>query len=108
MTNRIEAKECAEKLQALGEENRIRIIECLLDGAKNVTELSKMLGVEIVNVSHHLGVLRSAHLVTAKKKGRFVVYSLSSDFFNSHVNGDGRSSATHLDLGWCKIEIPHK
>ena len=45
------------------EANRIRIIECLRTGSKNVTELAKALNVEIVNVSHHLGVLRTAGLV---------------------------------------------
>jgi len=108
MTNLDRADKCAKLLQAIAEPNRIRIIECLTEGPKNVTELAKLLSVEIVNVSHHLGVLRSAHLVSAKKKGRFVVYSLSSDYFNVPANGDARSAATQLDLGWCKIEIPHK
>jgi ArsR family transcriptional regulator len=108
MTNLDRAQKCATLLQAIAEPNRIRIIECLTDGSKNVTELAKLLNVEIVNVSHHLGVLRSAGLVVHKKKGRFVVYSLHPEYFNSPVNGDGRGSATHLDLGWCKIEIPHK
>jgi ArsR family transcriptional regulator len=107
MTNLDRADKCAKLLQAIAEPNRIRIIECLTEGAKNVTELAKLLSVEIVNVSHHLGVLRSARLVASKKKGRFVVYSLNPEFFNASVNGEGRSSTTNLDLGWCKIEIPH-
>ena len=49
---------------------------CLRTGSKNVTELAKLLNVEIVNVSHHLGVLRQAGLVQDEKHGRFVVYSL--------------------------------
>ncbi len=36
----------------------------------NVTQLAKALGVEIVNVSHHLGVLRNAGLVEDIKDGR--------------------------------------
>ena len=63
MTDPKTAKACAEMLQALAEPNRIRIIECLRTGSKNVTELAKLLNVEIVNVSHHLGVLRQAGLV---------------------------------------------
>lgn len=102
MTDPKQAKLCAELLQAIAEPNRIRIIECLRTGSKNVTELAKLLNVEIVNVSHHLGVLRQAGLVQDEKQGRFVVYSLHP----RHFNNDS-SKATYLDLGWCRIEIPH-
>ncbi len=100
MTDKIEAKDCAELLQALGEENRIRIIDCLRSGPKNVTELATMLDVEIVNVSHHLGVLRNKSLVLHNKEGRFVRYSLNPRFF-SYQEG----KPTYLDLGWCRLEL---
>ena len=83
MTDPKQAKQCAELLQAIAEPNRIRIIECLRTGSKNVTELAKLLNVEIVNVSHHLGVLRQAGLVQDEKHGRFVVYSLHPKIFNN-------------------------
>lgn len=102
MTDPKIAKVCADKLQAIAEPNRIRIIECLRTGSKNVTELAKLLQVEIVNVSHHLGVLRVAGLVQDVKDGRFVVYSLHPDHFNNES-----TKATFLDLGWCRIEIPY-
>jgi DNA-binding transcriptional ArsR family regulator len=54
-----------------------------------------------VNVSHHLGVLKSKKLVSAEKKGRFVVYSLSTEFFQ--ING---SKGTHLHLGRCSVVFP--
>src|SRR5277367_6487565 len=76
MTDPKQAKQCAEMLKAIAEPNRIRIIECLRAGSMNVTQLAKALSVEIVNVSHHLGVLRQAGLVQDEKNGRFVVYSL--------------------------------
>src|SRR5215211_9214362 len=91
MTDPKQAKQCAELLQAIAEPNRIRIIECLRTGSKNVTELAKLLNVEIVNVSHHLGVLRQAGLVQDEKHGRFVVYSLHPKIF---IN-EGKS--THVD-----------
>jgi len=102
MTDHRQAKNCAEKLAALAEPNRIRIIECLRTGSKNVTELARMLNVEIVNVSHHLGVLRTAELVIDDKQGRFVIYSLNPRLFNNES-----TKATSLDLGWCRVEIPH-
>jgi ArsR family transcriptional regulator len=47
-----------------------------------------------VNVSHHLGVLRSAGLVEDVKDGRFVIYSLHPKVFHNDS-----SKATYLDLG---------
>jgi ArsR family transcriptional regulator len=96
MTDPIDAEKCAVLLQAIGEKNRIRIIECLWEGSKNVSELAKLLKIEIVNVSHHLGVLKSARLVQHEKRGRFVVYSLAPE----HFNGNGS-----LSLGWCQLSI---
>ena len=103
MTDSSEAQKCAELLQAIGEKNRIRIIECLWEGSKHVSELAKLLKIEIVNVSHHLGVLKSARLVHHEKKGRFVVYSLAPEYFN----GDNTKHAS-LNLGWCQLTIPKK
>jgi ArsR family transcriptional regulator, nickel/cobalt-responsive transcriptional repressor len=102
MTDHKQAEKCAELLSAIAEPNRIRIIECLRTGAKNVTELAKMLNIEIVNVSHHLGVLRHAELVQEDKQGRFVFYTLHPNYFKNES-----VKATYLDLGWCRIEIPH-
>jgi len=102
MTEPNEAQKCADLLQAIGEKNRIRIIECLWDGAKNVSELAKLLKIEIVNVSHHLGVLKSARLVQHEKKGRYVLYSLAPEYFNT----SDATTNSQLNLGWCKLSIP--
>jgi ArsR family transcriptional regulator len=103
MTDQAEAQKCADLLQAIGEKNRIRIIECLWEGAKNVSQLADLLKIEIVNVSHHLGVLKSARLVHHEKKGRFVVYSLAPEYFSK----DGGKHGS-LDLGWCQLTVPRK
>jgi ArsR family transcriptional regulator len=57
----------------------------------------------VVNVSHHLGVLRHAGLVQDEKQGRFVVYRLHPEVF--HPDRDACSDE-HLDLGCCRLEIP--
>ena len=103
MTDTKTATDCARQLQAIAEPNRIRIIDCLRTGKKNVTQLATLLDVEIVNVSHHLGVLKAAGLVEDQKDGRFVIYSLHPKYFTND-----RSNSTHVELGWCKIEIPNR
>jgi len=105
MTEPKEAEVCATLLQAIGEKNRIRIIECLWDGAKNVSELARLLKIEIVNVSHHLGVLKSARLVQHEKKGRYVLYSLAPEYFTMPADAAANSQ---LNLGWCQLSIPRK
>ena len=102
MTNKKAAKKCADLLQALGEPSRLRIVDFLRSGSKNVTEISRLMREEIVNVSHHLSVLREAGLVQDRKDGRFVIYSLHPRYFRSDA-----SNTTCLDLGWCRVEIPH-
>ena len=101
MTDKKQAEDCATMLAALAEPNRIRIIECLRNGSMNVTQLATSLNVEIVNVSHHLGVLRAAGLVEDVKDGRFVIYSLHPKVFQSDS-----AKGIYLDLGWCRVEMP--
>ncbi len=96
------AQSSADLLQALGEPTRIQIIDLLRGGSRHVTEISRLVHDEVVNVSHHLGVLREAGLVEDRKDGRFVIYSLNPRFFRNDA-----SNTTWLDLGWCQVEIPH-
>ncbi len=56
---------------------------------------------ELVNVSHHLTVLRHAGLVESRKQGRFVLYTLSPGLLQ--IEG---GEADHLDLGCCRLELP--
>jgi DNA-binding transcriptional ArsR family regulator len=103
MTEPLEPDRCARVLRALADPERLRIIHCLRGGARNVTELATLLDAEVVNVSHHLGVLRHAGLVLDEKQGRFVNYRLHPDVFQAQ---NGRAGTEHLDLGCCRLEIP--
>jgi DNA-binding transcriptional ArsR family regulator len=101
--DRLQSKFCAEKLKALGEPIRIRIIDLLRDGERTVSEIADCLGEEVVNVSHHLGILFHAGLVEKSKRGRFVLYRLHSD-----VSAVSRSGKQHLDFGCCRLEVPNQ
>ena len=69
----------AEWVSAFGEPTRLRIIRALSTGEKTVTELAKIAGTEVVNVSHHLGILKAAGVVTVERDGRFMWYTLASE-----------------------------
>lgn len=94
--------ECCKILSVLSDPQRLKIIECLTDGHKNVSELSHCLGKHMVKVSHHLSVLRKAGFVEANRKGRFIYYRLISYFSNSKSDS---ISSSFLDLGCCRLEL---
>ncbi len=96
------AEVCSAMLQGLGEPTRIQIIDILRGGSRHVTEISRLMEEEVVNVSHHLGVLRDTGLVVTRKDGRFVIYSLNPSYFRNDA-----SNTTCLELGWCRVEIAH-
>jgi len=67
----------AEFFKALAHPIRIRIVDCLRGGEKAVGELSEMLQLEPANVSQQLTVLRFRNIVTGRKSGSSVFYSVS-------------------------------
>lgn len=101
--DQLQAVHCAEQLKALGEPLRLRIVSALRSGPRSVSELAKTLAVELVTVSHHLGILRSARLVRTERKGRFILYSLQEGVFQPSGSARGKE---HIDLGCCRLEIP--
>ena len=62
--------------KALAHPMRIRILELLSDGAKNVNELQSILRSEGSAVSQQLSVLRNKNVVYGIKDGTNVIYSL--------------------------------
>ena len=66
----------AEFFKALAHPLRIRILELLSEGDKNVNELQALIGSEGSAVSQQLTVLRSKNIVSGTKDGNKVVYSL--------------------------------
>ncbi len=98
----LEPNRCAGLFKALGDPERLRIIRCLREGPRHVSELTSLLGSEIVKVSHHLGVLRHAGLVVDDRQGRYVYYRLHPDV----VPHQGENGALFLNLGCCRVELP--
>ena len=86
----------AEFFKALAHPLRIRILELLSEGDKNVNELQSLIGSEGSAVSQQLTVLRSKNIVSGTKDGNKVVYSLKDpmiidllavarQIFNNHL-----------------------
>jgi ArsR family transcriptional regulator len=67
----------ARLFQALSDSTRLDILALLAGGTINVSRMVAHLGCAQPAVSRHLRVLREAQLITAKRKGKEVEYSIS-------------------------------
>jgi ArsR family transcriptional regulator len=68
----------AEFFKTLGHPARIRILELLAEQDHSVGQLQAQVGLESSHTSQQLAVLRRAGVVTARKQGNSVIYSLAS------------------------------
>ncbi|SRR6266568_1685470 len=68
----------AEFFKTLGHPARIRVLELLSERERAVGEMLPEVGVEATSLSQQLAVLRRAGLVTFRKEGSTVYYSLTS------------------------------
>ncbi len=66
----------AEFCKIIASPKRLMIIELLAKKEMSVSEIAEALGVQHSNVSQHLGVMRSHHMVVARKDGQTVYYRL--------------------------------
>ena len=81
MIDRPTAKKIASLLAAVGEPTRMQVLLILAHGPRNVGQLADAVGIPMVNMSHHLGVMRTAGLLDHDKDGRRVIYSLRPSVF---------------------------
>jgi len=65
--------------KALSNGNRLELLEFLAQGERSVEQLSKVAGLTVANTSQHLQQLRHAGMVTCRKEGLKVYYSISGD-----------------------------
>jgi ArsR family transcriptional regulator len=68
----------AEFFKTLGHPARIRVLELLCEGERSVTALQQVVQLESSHLSQQLAVLRRAGLVTTRKEGTTVFYSLAA------------------------------
>jgi DNA-binding transcriptional ArsR family regulator len=99
MNDTLKPERCAELLAALAAPDRLKMVQLLRMGPRNVGEIAAYLRITTVNASHHLGVLRHAKLVIHERTGRHIVYSLAPSVIH---NSDGKG----LNLGCCRLELP--
>lgn len=86
----------AEFFKALAHPGRIKIIDSLRSGEKSVGELQALLDEESAPASQHLALLRARGIVSGRKNGNSVFYSVrdpnifrlldvAREIFNAHL-----------------------
>jgi ArsR family transcriptional regulator, nickel/cobalt-responsive transcriptional repressor len=95
----LDIEKTSRLLKAVSDPDRLRLVLQLREGKKNVSTLANALGAEIVNISHHLGVLRGSKVVRDEKVGRFVYYTLNPDVISTE------GGALQVHMGGCRLVI---
>ena len=71
--------ELAELFKVFGDSTRIRILYDLMQGERNVTEITEDLAMNQSAISHQLKILKMAKLVSARREGKSMVYRLADE-----------------------------
>lgn len=83
--------------QALAHPTRIAILELLRDQELPVSVIIERLGLEPANASQHFAVLRSKHIVTNRKEGNQVFYSVRDPLLIEVLDIMRRYFQVHLE-----------
>ena len=82
--------------KALADESRLRMLLALQHGELCVCQLTELLGLAMSTVSKHLSVLYQAGLVSVRKEGRWMYYSLP---------GKGAPNAAREAVAWVRRSL---
>jgi ArsR family transcriptional regulator len=77
----VDDSKIVEQCRALGDPLRWAIVRELQGGTRCACVLAQVTEVSSTLLSHHLKVLREAGLVTARRRGRWIDYTLDDDAF---------------------------
>lgn len=72
-------KENAKLFKALADENRLAILQMLMNGAKCACDLLEEMNITQPTLSHHMKILCDAGIVDCCKNGKWMHYSICVD-----------------------------
>jgi DNA-binding transcriptional ArsR family regulator len=73
------ARDASDFLKAIAHENRLMLLCLLAERERSVTELEELLSLRQTTVSQQLARLRLDDLVTTRRDGKMIYYSLADD-----------------------------
>ena len=85
MPEETELYDLAELFKVFGDSTRIRILFVLFEAEVCVCDLAEILNMTQSAVSHQLRILKQSKLVSARREGKSVFYSLADDHVRSII-----------------------
>jgi DNA-binding transcriptional ArsR family regulator len=76
-TSQEDLEQLTSLFRILSDKTRLTIVMLLSQGERNVSSLCGELGLPQPTVSHHLGLLRTNHVVASRRDGKQVYYVLN-------------------------------
>ncbi|MGP1349855.1 MAG: ArsR/SmtB family transcription factor [Stomatobaculum sp.] len=76
----------AELFKVFGDSTRIRILYALFEADICVCDLAEALNMTQSAISHQLRILKQARLVSARREGKLVIYSLADDHVRTMID----------------------
>ena len=81
-----ELYDLAELFKVFGDSTRIRILYVLFEAEVCVCDLAEMLHMNQSAISHQLKILKQAKLVTGRREGKSVIYSLADEHVRTIID----------------------
>lgn len=81
----IDYQKAAERVKALADPTRLKILDMLATEEMCVCEIIDRLHLSQPAVSHHLKTLRQADVISDRKEGKWVFYSLNRESYSELV-----------------------
>ena len=73
------AEKIAELFKLISDGTRLRVLVLLCISEKCVSEIADAFGMSLPAVSHHLRVLKQAEIISSRRDGKEVYYSLAAN-----------------------------
>jgi ArsR family transcriptional regulator len=71
----------ARIFKAMSDENRLKILELIKEKPRSASELLNEMDFGQSTLSHHMKMMLHAEVVQARKKGKWIIYSLKKEAF---------------------------
>ena len=71
--------EFAAVAKSIGHVSRLELLEQMAQGERSVEALAQRTGLSVANASQHLQQMRQVGIIAARRKGKFVFYSLADE-----------------------------
>ena len=78
MLSQLEANAYSEVMKALAHPTRITIVDLLLTGEKSAGNIFNLFDFDISTISKHMSILKNAGIVSSRRNGTAVIYSLET------------------------------